>query len=79
MPLIFIGGVPRSGTTLMRAMLDAHPDVRYVYNTDIILSFHAHMHFFFKKKNSFALTNFILDADKKQESFREYCSYDLIG
>lgn len=30
MPLIFIGGVPRSGTTLMRAMLDAHPDVRYV-------------------------------------------------
>lgn len=29
MPLIFIGGVPRSGTTLMRAMLDAHPDVRY--------------------------------------------------
>lgn len=28
MPLIFIGGVPRSGTTLMRAMLDAHPEVR---------------------------------------------------
>lgn len=28
MPLIFIGGVPRSGTTLMRALLDAHPDVR---------------------------------------------------
>lgn len=28
MPLIFIGGFPRSGTTLMRAMLDAHPEVR---------------------------------------------------
>ena len=28
MPLIFVGGMPRSGTTLMRAMLDAHPDVR---------------------------------------------------
>lgn len=32
MPLIFIGGVPRSGTTLMRAMLDAHPEVRYLNN-----------------------------------------------
>lgn len=28
MSLIFIGGFPRSGTTLMRAMLDAHPDIR---------------------------------------------------
>ena len=34
MPLIFIGGVPRSGTTLMRAMLDAHPEVRYVRSTE---------------------------------------------
>ncbi|KAI9589177.1 hypothetical protein GQX74_007346 [Glossina fuscipes] len=33
MPLIFIGGVPRSGTTLMRAMLDAHPDVRIPMET----------------------------------------------
>uniref|UniRef100_A0A8C5LWX4 Protein-tyrosine sulfotransferase n=1 Tax=Leptobrachium leishanense TaxID=445787 RepID=A0A8C5LWX4_9ANUR len=36
MPLIFIGGVPRSGTTLMRAMLDAHPDVRCGEETRII-------------------------------------------
>src|SRR4051812_17084764 len=25
----FLGGIPRSGTTLMRAMLDAHPMIRW--------------------------------------------------
>uniref|UniRef100_A0A915PID0 Protein-tyrosine sulfotransferase n=1 Tax=Setaria digitata TaxID=48799 RepID=A0A915PID0_9BILA len=35
-PLIFIGGVPRSGTTLIRAMLDAHPAVRCGEETRII-------------------------------------------
>lgn len=36
MPLVFIGGVPRSGTTLMRAMLDAHPEVRCGEETRVI-------------------------------------------
>jgi len=36
MPLIFVGGMPRSGTTLMRAMLDAHPDVRCGQETLLI-------------------------------------------
>jgi protein-tyrosine sulfotransferase len=36
MPLIFIGGVPRSGTTLMRAMLDAHPMVRCGEETRVV-------------------------------------------
>ncbi|ELU02303.1 hypothetical protein CAPTEDRAFT_188754 [Capitella teleta] len=35
-PLIWIGGVPRSGTTLMRVMLDAHPDVRCGEETHLI-------------------------------------------
>jgi len=34
--LIFIGGVPRSGTTLMRAMLDAHHDVRCGEETRVV-------------------------------------------
>ncbi|XP_070572642.1 protein-tyrosine sulfotransferase 1-like [Ptychodera flava] len=36
MPLIFIGGVPRSGTTLMRAMIDAHEDVRCGEETRLV-------------------------------------------
>lgn len=35
-PLIFIGGWPRSGTTLLRVMLDAHPDVRCGEETHLI-------------------------------------------
>ncbi|KAK7820300.1 hypothetical protein U0070_007506 [Myodes glareolus] len=34
--LIFVGGVPRSDTTLTRAMLDAHPEVRCGEETRII-------------------------------------------
>lgn len=36
MPLIFVGGMPRSGTTLMRTMLDAHPEVRCGQETRVI-------------------------------------------
>lgn len=35
-PLIFIGGFPRSGTTLMRVMLDAHGAVRCGEETRVI-------------------------------------------
>ena len=35
-PLIWIGGVPRSGTTLMRAMLDAHEAIRCGEETRVI-------------------------------------------
>lgn len=35
-PMIFIGGMPRSGTTLARAMLDAHPDIRCGEETRVV-------------------------------------------
>ena len=35
-PLVWIGGVPRSGTTLMRVMLDSHPDIRCGTETRIL-------------------------------------------
>jgi protein-tyrosine sulfotransferase len=36
MPLIFIGGMPRSGTTLLRVLLDAHPEIRCGEETRVI-------------------------------------------
>jgi len=35
-PFIFVGGFPRSGTTLIRAMLDAHPDIRCGEETRVV-------------------------------------------
>lgn len=35
-PFIFIGGFPRSGTTLVRAMLDAHGDIRCGEETRVV-------------------------------------------
>lgn len=36
MPMVFIGGMPRSGTTLLRVMLDSHPDIRCGGETRVI-------------------------------------------
>lgn len=35
-PILFIGGMPRSGTTLMRSMMDAHPKMRCGEETRLV-------------------------------------------
>lgn len=35
-PLVFIGGMPRSGTTLLRVLLDAHPEIRCGEETRVV-------------------------------------------
>ena len=35
-PMIFIGGMPRSGTTLARVLVDAHPDIRCGEETRVL-------------------------------------------
>ena len=36
-PILFIGGVPKSGTTLMRVLLDIHPKLRCGPETHVII------------------------------------------
>jgi protein-tyrosine sulfotransferase len=36
LPIIFVGGFPRSGTTLMRVLLDTHPEIRCGQETHVI-------------------------------------------
>lgn len=36
MSIVFVGGMPRSGTTLLRVMLDSHPDIRCGGETRVI-------------------------------------------
>lgn len=68
MPLIWIGGVPRSGTTLIRAMLDAHPDIRCGEETRVIpriLGMHAQMsksHIEMTRLKDAKITEDILDS-----------------
>ena len=50
-PLIFIGGYARSGTTLIRAILDVHPDVSCGPETKVLPAITRFMFEYLKKAN----------------------------
>lgn len=79
MPLIFIGGVPRSGTTLMRAMLDAHPDVRCGQETRIIPRIlQMRQHWIRSQKESLRLEEAGVNAEVSLEVEETVLSYFIL-
>ncbi|KAK0079312.1 hypothetical protein PV325_001420 [Microctonus aethiopoides] len=74
MPLIFIGGVPRSGTTLMRAMLDAHPEVRCGQETRIIPRIlQMRMHWVKSKRESVRLVEAGISKEVMDGAIAAFC------
>lgn len=74
MPLIFIGGVPRSGTTLMRAMLDAHPDVRCGQETRIIPRIlQLRSHWLKSEKESLRLEEAGITSEVMNSAIAQFC------
>jgi len=74
MPLIFIGGVPRSGTTLMRAMLDAHPDVRCGQETRVIPRIlQMRQHWMKSKKETLRLEEAGVDKEVLNSAIASFC------
>ncbi|XP_074642576.1 protein-tyrosine sulfotransferase 1-like [Tubulanus polymorphus] len=67
-PIIWIGGVPRSGTTLSRAILDAHPDIRCGEETRVI----PRMLFMHSKMQMSQIEKARLDEAKVTEDVLEY-------
>ena len=78
--IIFVGGVPRSGTTLVRAMLDAHPDIHCGEETRVIprilgmRSRWAH-----SEKESKRLKEAGLDSTLLDQATRAFISNIIIG
>ncbi|XP_015121957.1 protein-tyrosine sulfotransferase [Diachasma alloeum] len=74
MPLIFIGGVPRSGTTLMRAMLDAHPEVRCGQETRIIPRIlQMRQHWLKSERENIRLTEAGISKDVMDSAVAAFC------
>ncbi|XP_051175710.1 protein-tyrosine sulfotransferase [Leptopilina boulardi] len=74
MPLIFIGGMPRSGTTLMRAMLDAHPEVRCGQETRVIPRIlQMRTHWYKSERESLRLEEAGLSKDVIDSAIAAFC------
>lgn len=78
--VIFVGGVPRSGTTLMRAMLDAHPDVHCGEETRVIprlLSMRSRWDH--SEKEHRRLSEAGIDGDVLDRATRAFISEIIVG
>ncbi|XP_021939354.1 protein-tyrosine sulfotransferase-like [Zootermopsis nevadensis] len=74
MPLVFIGGVPRSGTNLMREILDAHPEVRCGQETEVIPRIlQMRSQWLRSQKESFRLEEAGLSKDVLDSAIAAFC------
>jgi protein-tyrosine sulfotransferase len=79
-PVIFVGGVPRSGTTLMRAILDAHRSIRCGQETHILPNLLGmKMKWFGTNKTSDRLKNAGIDDELLNDAIRAFMLKIIIG
>uniref|UniRef100_A0AC35TIY7 Protein-tyrosine sulfotransferase n=1 Tax=Rhabditophanes sp. KR3021 TaxID=114890 RepID=A0AC35TIY7_9BILA len=77
--VIFVGGCPRSGTTLMRALLDAHDDVRCHGETRVIPYLLSILTFWERKDHKEMLDDAGVTRDVLNKAVRSFISEIIVN